>query len=410
VTGLYRKTVLPNGIVVLTEQMPQVRSVSIGVWVKVGSRVEKGERAGISHFIEHLLFKGTESRSAEEIAQAIDSVGGTLDAFTSRENTCLYAKVLGEHLPLAVDLLSDLLLHPRLASEDIEKERRVVLEEIKMVEDDPDDLIHDLFAMQLWRDHPLGRPVLGFRDTLQAITQQDILDHLRDFYQPDRVIVAAAGDLEHERVTDLVAAAFGRRAGRAIAANGSSPTPYHTVHHAERDSAQMHLVLGAEGLPYNHTNRYAFYLLNAILGSSMSSRLFQEVREKRGLAYSIYSYQASYHDSGLLAVYAGTSAESYPQVVDLIRAEFIRLGQGPVDLAEFHRAKAQLKGNLLLGLESTSSRMTRLAKTEIYFQRYFDLDEIIRGIDGVSAETFAELNRSLFEPERYALTTIGRLN
>jgi predicted Zn-dependent peptidase len=182
------------------------------------------------------------------------------------------------------------------------------------------------------------------------------------------------------------------------------------VHHEERDSAQLHLVLGAEGLPYNHTSRYAFYLLNAILGSSMSSRLFQEIREKRGLAYSIYSYQASYLDSGLLAVYAGTSKESYPQVVDLIRGEFTRLRQGPVDLAEFHRAKAQLKGNLLLGLESTSSRMTRLAKTEIYFGRYFDLDEIIQGIDAVSPETFAELNRSLFEPERYALTTIGRLN
>ena len=396
-------------MVVLTEQMPQVRSVSIGLWVKVGSRYERGDRGGISHFIEHLLFKGTESRSAEEIAQAVDSVGGTLDAFTSRENTCLYAKVLGEDLPLAMDLLSDLLLRPRLDSEDIEKERRVVLEEIKMVEDDPDDLIHDLFAQQLWPDHPLGRPVLGSRQTLRALSRQDVLDHIRSFYQPDRVIVAAAGDLEHGRVADLVWSAFRGWRGSAIVTNGPSPTSYHTVHHEERDSAQLHLVIGAEGLPYNHGNRYAFYLMNAILGSSMSSRLFQEIREKRGLAYSIYSYQASYQDSGLLAVYAGTSAEAYPQVVDLIRAEFARLRQGPVDLTEFHRAKAQLKGNLLLGLESTSSRMTRLAKTEIYFQRYFDLDEIIRGIDGVSPETFAELNRSLFEPERYALTTIGHL-
>ncbi len=394
---------------VLTEQMPQVRSVSIGVWVKVGSRNELAERAGISHFIEHLLFKGTESRSAEEIAQAIDSVGGTLDAFTSRENTCLYAKVLGEDLPLAVELLSDLLLHPRLDPADIEKERRVVLEEIKMVEDDPDDLIHDIFAQQLWRDHPLGRPVLGFRHTLQPLTRQDIGQHLHDFYQPDNIIVAAAGDLDHGRVAELTWSAFGGWHGKAVTANGSSPTSYHTTHHEERDSAQLHLVLGAEGLSYNHSNRYAFYLLNAILGGSMSSRLFQEIREKRGLAYSIYSYQASYQDSGLLAVYAGTSAEAYPQVVDLIRAEFARLRQGPVDLTEFHRAKAQLKGNLLLGLESTSSRMTRLAKTEIYFGRYFDLDEIIQGIDGVSPETFAELNRSLFEPERYALTTIGHL-
>ncbi|HYL79491.1 MAG TPA: pitrilysin family protein, partial [Candidatus Acidoferrum sp.] len=282
----FQKEVLDNGIVILTEHMPQVRSVAIGVWVKVGSRYEKAERAGISHFIEHLLFKGTESRSAEEIARAIDSVGGTLDAFTSRENTCFYAKVLGEHLPLAVDLLSDLVLHPRLDPEDLEKERRVVLEEIKMVEDDPDDLIHDLFTQQFWRDHPLGRPVLGSRQTLQAITRQDVLDHLRDFYQPDRVIVAAAGDLEHAKVTALVRSAFGGWQGRAAVANGASPVSYLTVHHEDRDSAQLHLVLGAEGLRYNHPSRYAFFLLNAILGSSMSSRLFQEIREKRGLAYS----------------------------------------------------------------------------------------------------------------------------
>ncbi|HSC72238.1 MAG TPA: pitrilysin family protein, partial [Candidatus Methylomirabilis sp.] len=406
----FQREVLENGIVILTEHMPQVRSVSIGVWVKVGSRFEKAGRAGISHFIEHLLFKGTLSRSAEEIARAIDGVGGALDAFTSRETTCFYAKVLGEHLPLAVDLLSDLVLHPRLDPEDLEKERRVVLEEIKMVEDDPDDLIHDLFTQQFWPDHPLGRPVLGSRQTLQAITREDVLDHLRDLYQPDRVVIAAAGDLDHGKLTALVGAAFGDWRGRAVATNGSSPVSYLTVRHEDRDSAQLHLVLGAEGLPYNHPNRYAFYLLNAILGSSMSSRLFQEIREKRGLAYSIYSYQASYHDSGLMAVYAGTSAESYPQVVDLIRAEFARLRTECVDLDEFQRAKEQLKGNLLLGLESTSSRMTRLAKAEIYFQRSFDLDEIIRGIEGVKPQTFAELTQSLLTPDRYALTTIGRLN
>jgi len=389
--------------------MPHVRSVAIGLWVRVGSRFERAACAGVSHFIEHLLFKGTESRSAEDIARTIDGVGGTLDAFTSRENTCFYAKVLGEHLPLAVDLLSDLLLHPKLDPEDVEKERRVVLEEIKMVEDDPDDLIHDLFAQQVWPDHPLGRPILGSRQSLQAITRQDVLGQLRDFYQPDRLIVAAAGDLEHHRVADLVRAALGAWEGRSIPTNGGAPVCYLAEHHEERDSSQLHLVLGAEGLPYNHPHRYAFFLQNAILGSSMSSRLFQEIREKRGLAYSIYSYQASYQDSGLMAVYAGTGTESYRQVVDLIRAEFVRLRDEPVDLDEFRRAKEQLKGNLLLGLEGTSSRMTRLAKAEIYFQRYFDLDEIIRGIDEVSPETFAELNRSLLTPERYALTTIGHL-
>jgi predicted Zn-dependent peptidase len=401
--------VLPNGIVVLTERMAQVRSVAIGLWVRVGSRFEAAPSAGVSHFIEHLLFKGTETRSAEDIARAIDSVGGTLDAFTSRENTCFYAKVLGEHLPLAVDLLSDLLLHPRLDPEDIEKERRVVLEEIKMVEDDPDDLIHDLFAQQVWRDHPLGRPVLGTRATVQALTRADVLAQLQAYYQPDRLVVAAAGDLTHAKVVDLVQTALGHWQGHSQPTNGPSPVCYHTVHHEDRDSAQLHLVLGVEGLPYSHPGRYAFYLQNAILGSSMSSRLFQEIREKRGLAYSIYSYQASYRDAGLMAVYAGTSAESYPQVLELIRAEFRRLGEAPVDLEEFRRAKEQVKGNLLLGLEGTSSRMTRLAKAEIYFQRYFDLDEIIQGIEQVSPDTFAELNRALLVPDRCALTTIGRL-
>ena len=400
---------LDNGIVVLTERMPQVRSVSIGVWVRVGSRFEKEAVAGVSHFMEHLAFKGTETKSAEEIARAIDGVGGTLDAFTSRENTCFYAKVLGEHLPLAVELLNDLVLHPRLDPADIEKERRVVLEEIKMVADDPDDLIHDLFAERFWRGHSLGRPVLGNKESLQRITRQDILRHLSDYYQPDRIVIAAAGDLEHARVVDLVRAAFGTWRGRAVASDHSCPVCYLDRYHEERDSAQLHLVLGAEGLTYGDPHRYAFYLQNAILGSSTSSRLFQEVREKRGLAYSIYSYQASYEDSGLIAVYAGTSSESYPEVVGLIQGEFTRLHDGPVDLEEFRRAKEQLKGNLLLGLESTSSRMTRLAKAEIYFQRYFDLDEIIRGIEGVSAETFAELNRTLLDPERYALTTIGHL-
>jgi len=397
-------------MVVLTEQMPHLRSVSIGVWVRVGSRHESAERAGISHFIEHLFFKGTQGRSAEAIAQAIDGVGGTLDAFTSREHTCLYAKVLGEHLPLAVDLLSDLLLHPKLDPADIEKERRVVLEEIKMVEDDPDDLIHDLFAQQFWREHPLGRPVLGSRKSLGEVQRQDVLEHLQDFYQPDRVVVAAAGDVDHERLLDLLGAAFRGWSGSARVRNGSAPVAYPTVSHEERDSAQLHLVLGVEGLPYAHADRYGFYLLNGILGSSMSSRLFQEVREKRGLAYSIYSYQASYQDTGLLAVYAGTSREAYPQVVELIRTELGRLRTETVDPEEFGRAKAQLKGNLLLGLESTSSRMTRLAKTEIYFQRYFDLDEIIRGIDSVTPEQFTTLTGSLLPPERYALATIGPLN
>jgi predicted Zn-dependent peptidase len=403
----FRKERLANGMVVLTERIPHVKSVAVGWWVRVGSREEPAPRAGISHFIEHLLFKGTARRSAEEIAKAIDAVGGTLDAFTSRESTCFYAKVLGDHLPLAVDLITDLVLHARLDPADIERERQVILQEIKMVEDDPGDLVHDLLAAALWGDHPLGRPVLGTRETLETIGEVEVRAHLRDFYQPDRVIVAAAGDVEHGRLVDLLAEATRGWDGRALPVNSSTPAGRAAVVRDGRDSAQVHLCLGVEGLQYAHRDRYALYLLNAILGSSMSSRLFQEVREKRGLAYSIYSYQQSYRDTGLLVVYAGTAPASYRQVLDLVQREWRRLRNEPPDPDEFRRAKEQLKGNLLLGLESTNNRMTRLAKMEFYFGRTFDLDEIIRGIEAATPESFQDLAQRLFGRDAYALTTIG---
>ncbi|HYB74994.1 MAG TPA: pitrilysin family protein [Candidatus Sulfotelmatobacter sp.] len=403
----FRKDRLPNGIVVLTERMPHVKSAAVGLWLRVGSRDEPARRAGISHFIEHMLFKGTERRSAEDIAKAIDAVGGTLDAFTSRESTCFYAKVLGEHLPLAVDLLTDLLLRPRLAPEDIERERQVVLQEIKMVEDDPGDLVHDLFAGALWGDHPLGRPVLGSRETLEAVGREEIRAHLRDFYQPDQVIVAAAGDVDHAHLMGLLGDATQGWEGRALPLNAPAPVSRAAVARDGRESAQVHLCMGVEALPYAAPDRYAMFLLNALLGSSMSSRLFQEVREKRGLAYSIYSYQQAYRDTGLLVVYAGTAPESYRQVLDLVWGECRRVRDEPMDPDEFRRGKEQLKGNLLLGLESTNNRMTRLAKMEIYFGRYFDLDEIIRGIEAVTLEGFRDLTARLFGADAYALTTIG---
>ncbi|MBI3988543.1 MAG: insulinase family protein [candidate division NC10 bacterium] len=406
----YNRAVLSNDMVVLTERMPHVKSVALGVWVNVGSRDEPTEKAGISHFMEHLLFKGTEKRSAEEIAKAIDAVGGTLDAFTSREQTCFYAKVLGEHLPLAVDLLSDILLHPCLDPQDIEREQKVVLEEIKMVEDTPDDLIHDLFTQTAWGDHPLGRPVLGFKETLLSINREDVLQHIETFYQPDRMIVAAAGDLDDGRLTDLLEDAFKGFRGNAVSINSGPPTSRQVEVNEARDTSQVHLCLGVETLPYAHEDRYALYLLNAILGASMSSRLFQEIRERRGLVYSIYSYQSSYRDAGLLVVYAGCSSESFGQVVDLIKAEWRRLKEEPVDLDEFKRAKEQLKGNLLLGLEGTSSRMTRLAKMELYFGRCYDLEEIIRGIEEVTPDRFQALAQSLFAREAYTLTSLGRIS
>lgn len=403
----YSRQVLPNGMVVLSERMPAVKSASIGIWVQVGSRDEASEVAGISHFIEHMLFKGTERRSAQEIARAIDAVGGTLDAFTSRESTCFFAKVLGEHLPLAIDLLADTFLHSRLDPKDIERERQVVLQEIRMVEDTPDDLVHDLFAEAIWGDHPVARPILGRKETVRRFTQEDVRHHMGCFYRPDRTVVAAAGDLEHERLVDLVARTFNGFEGRSVHADAPPPSSRAAVRVEERETAQLHLCLGMDGLPYAHQDRYALYLLNAMLGGSMSSRLFQEIREKRGLAYSIYSYQAAYRDCGLLVIYAGTDPESSGQVVDLIRAECARLRNQPIDPSDLQRAKDQLKGDLLLGLEGTGSRMTRLAKTEIYFERTYDLDEIIAGIDSVSTDQFESLTRRILRDESFAITSIG---
>ena len=409
IPSLYKRQVLPNGLVILTERMPAVKSASIGVWVKVGSRDESPEVAGVSHFIEHMLFKGTERRSAQEIAKAIDAVGGTLDAFTSRESTCFYAKVLGEHLPLAIDILADTFLHSRLAPDDIDRERQVVLQEIKMVEDTPDDLVHDLFAEAIWGDHPVARPILGQKEIVLRLSQSDIRRHMDRFYRPDCTIIAAAGDIEHDRLVDLVSRAFDGFDGQSIHLDPPAPVSMAAVRVEERDTAQLHLCLGMDGLPHAHEDRYAISLLNAMLGGSMSSRLFQEVREKRGLAYSIYSYQASYRDCGLLVVYAGTSPESSSQVVDLIRAECARLRDEPVDPIDLQQAKDQLKGNLLLGLEGTSSRMTRLAKMEIYFQRNHELDEIIAGIEGVSADQFQALAERILRDEAFAITSIGPL-
>ncbi len=403
----FHREVLPNGVVVLSEQMPAVKSATIGVWVRVGSRDEAGEVAGISHFIEHMLFKGTQRRSAQEIARTVDAVGGTLDAFTSRETTCFYAKVLGEHLPLAVDILADTFLHSNLDTKDIEREQEVVLQEIKMVEDTPDDLVHDLFAEAIWSDHPVARPILGRKETVRAFTQDDVRRHMDRFYRPDRTVVAAAGDLEHGRLVDLVAQAFNGFEGRSVHADVPPPSCTAAVRVEERDTAQLHLCLGMDGLPHAHKDRYALYLLNAMLGGSMSSRLFQEVREKRGLVYSIYSYQASYRDCGLLVIYAGTNPESSGQVVELIRAECASLRNQPVDPGDLQRAKDQLKGNLLLGLEGTSSRMTRMAKTEIYFEGTYGLDEIIAGIDSVSVDQFKSLTRRILRDETFAITTIG---
>jgi predicted Zn-dependent peptidase len=399
VEGEYRKTILPNGIRLVTEWLPHVRSVAVGVWVDTGSRHEPVGRTGISHFIEHLVFKGTETRSGEEIARAVDSVGGQMDAFTTKEHTCFYVTVLDEHLSLASDLLADVLLRPRFDAGDIEREKTVVLQEFGMVEDTPDDVIHDLFAERVWPDHPLGRPILGDRKIVQALDRGTVMDYFRAEYCPDRITIAAAGHVRHERLVDLLGTRFLDFRQACPPRTDERPEVTTCVDLIERPLEQVHFVLGGPGLEQNAPERYALFLLNTIFGGSMSSRLFQVVREREGLVYSIHSGNAAFRDSGLFYVYAGTEPAHFRRVVDLTLRELRTLRAGGVTADELRRAKDHLKGSLMLSLESTGSRMTRVAKQELYFGRSFTLDEILADIERVTERNVEGLvERLLGEP------------
>ena len=406
----YRKTLLDNGIRVITEEIPYLKSVSIGVWVTTGSRDEQPHENGISHFIEHLLFKGTERRTAFDIAKEIDSVGGTLNAFTGREYTCFYAKVIDKNLPLAIDLLSDIFLHSLMDPKDVEKERMVILQEIKMVEDTPDDYIHDFFNRVCWGNHPLGFPIFGTSDLVQSFTREQISQFLKETYQPQRIIICAAGNLKHEEVVDLVGGTFGQLPQSNQERQRLKPQSISTTNIRKRELEQVHFCLGTKGLQYNHALRFASYLLNTILGGGMSSRLFQEIRENRGLAYSVYSYLPSYIDTGLVVVYAGTNEGSFHEVIELVHKEFNRLKEDPFKNGELETAKEQLKGNLLLSLESSDNLMTRLAKNEIYFGTYFPVERTLKGIDEVKEEVVRDLAKELFDEHFFCLTVLGPTN
>jgi predicted Zn-dependent peptidase len=397
VGGEYRRTILPNGIRLLTEWIPHVRSVAIGVWVDTGSRHEPVERVGISHFIEHLVFKGTESRSAEDIARAVDSVGGQMDAFTTKEHTCFYVTVLDEHLPLATDLLADILLHPRFDAGDIEREKTVVLQEFGMVEDTPDDVIHDLFAERVWPRHPLGRPILGDRKIVQALDRDTILHYFRTEYSPERITIAAAGHVGHEQLVDLLGSRFRDFRQASASRTPEPPVPATSVDLVERPLEQVHFVLGGRGLEQDAPERYALFLLNTILGGSMSSRLFQVVREREGLVYSIHSGNAAFRDSGLFYVYAGTEPAHFGRVIELTLQELRLLRADGVSDDELRRAKDHLKGSMMLSLESTGSRMTRIAKQELYFRRPFTFDEILADLERVTVKDLKELGERLLD-------------
>jgi predicted Zn-dependent peptidase len=390
--------------------MPHVRSVTIGVWLIRGSRHESDERSGIAHFVEHMLFKGTATRSAEDIAQAIDSIGGQLDAFTAKEYASYYIKVLDEHLPLAIDILSDIVRNPAFGAEDIEREKKVVVEEIKMVEDTPDDLVHELFTQGFWEDHPLGRPILGTKETVESFNVESLRSYFQNAYTARNLIISAVGNLEHERVRELVAEKFGSVAESGESVGEQAPRVVPKILIRNKELEQSHLCLGVGSYPQNHDDRYSSYVLNTLLGGSMSSRLFQNVREKRGLAYAVFSGLSAYRDAGSFTIYAGCSNEAVGEVVDLVVEELRGVKNALVPDAELQRAKDHLKGSLMLSLENTASRMSHIARQEIYFDRQFGLDETLQGIERVTSADVQRVAADLFHDGSLSATVLGNVN
>src|ERR1051326_2109522 len=405
------REVLPNGLIVLTEEMQHIRSVSIGIWVKTGSRHEEAEVNGISHFLEHMVFKGTETRSAEDIARQIDSIGGNMDAFTAKECICFNVKVLDEHLPIALEVLSDLVLHPVFDAKDITRERGVILEEIKMDEDNPDYLVHEIFTQNFWKDHPLGKPILGTKETVRRFEQPLLRDYWNHRFYPGNLIISAAGRLQHQEFVDQVRQRF---AGMAAGSNGFHQLPpkpvARIVMRNKKALEQVQICVGVPSHPISHERRYAAYVLNTLLGGGMSSRLFQNVRERQGLVYAIFSELNPYRDTGCLSVYAGTSRQSAPKVVESIVREFGELKRVPVGEEEVRRTKEQLKGSLMLSLESSTARMSNLARQEMYFDRFFGLDEMIERIEQVTSDDLMQLATEYFRPQSIAVTVLGNLN
>jgi len=401
---------LGNGLRILTERMTQVRSISIGVWLTRGSRHETAERGGIAHFVEHMLFKGTATRSAEDIAQQIDSIGGQLDAFTAKEYASYYIKVLDEHLPLAIDILSDIVRNPAFAPEDLEREKKVVVEEIKMVEDTPDDLVHELFTQGFWENHPLGRPILGTRETVESFNADLLRDYFSKAYTPRNLIVSAVGNLEHARVRELVDEKFGSLTATDEEVADVPPQVVAQTLIRNKELEQSHICVGVSSYPQNHDDRYASYVLNTLLGGSMSSRLFQNVREKRGLAYAVFSGLSAYRDAGSFTIYAGCSNEAVGEVIDLVVEEMRGVKTMAVPQAELQRAKDHLKGSLMLSLENTASRMSHIARQEIYFDRQFGLDETLHGIERVTADDVQRVANDLFRTDALAATVLGNVN
>jgi len=409
--GVIRRTTLPSGLRVISEQVPGQRSATIGVWVGVGSRDESPALHGCSHFLEHLLFKGTPERSALEISIALDAVGGEFNAFTAKEYTCFHARVLDEDLPLAVDVLGDMITSSLITEEDVDAERDVILDEIAMHDDDPDDVAHNLFSSLAWGDSPLGRPIAGTAASIESMTRDQIRRFYRRHYRPERMVISVAGNVDHAKVVRLVRSAFSRRdfldgTAEPVAQRQTlMPRKVGTgIAEATRHFEQVNVVLGVQGLTRSDPRRFALGVLNAALGGGTSSRLFQEVREKRGLAYSVFSFASQHVDAGLVGVSVGCLPNKLEQVLDVVRAELAKIAQDGIDLEELTRGKGQLKGGLVLGLEDSASRMTRLGKSELVDDELLSIDEVLARIDGVTLDDVRLLAAELFsQPEILAV-------
>ena len=404
------REVLPNGLIVLSEEMSHIRSVSIGLWMKTGSRDEQPQVNGISHFIEHMVFKGTKTRTAHDIAKQVDSIGGNMDAFTSKETICFNIKVLDEHLPIAIDILSDLVLNPTFTVKDITREKGVILEEIKMDEDNPDYLVHEIFTQNFWKDHPLGKPILGTKETVRSFDQENVLNFYRHCFAPNNMIISAAGHLNHKHFADLIGERFASLLAMPNGHRDAAPvvTP-RIITRNKKSLEQVQLCMGVPSHPISYEKRFVSYILNTVLGGGMSSRLFQKIREEAGLAYSIYSDLNPYRDTGCMTVGAGTSLESTRKVVDSVVAEFRELKSQNIPAEELRRAKDQLKGSLMLSLESSTSRMSNLARQQMYFEKFFSMDETIDQIESVTDNQVREMAAELFDPEKIAITVLGNL-
>ncbi|MGH7231625.1 MAG: M16 family metallopeptidase [Nitrospiraceae bacterium] len=408
---MYRKVVLDNGLRVVIERMPTLKSVTIGIWVNVGSRDEGSGEEGVSHFIEHMFFKGTASRSATEISREIDALGGEMNAFTGRETTTFYVKVLDQHVKPALALLSDLFHHSRLDPKEIEKEKQVVLEEVRMVQDDPEDLVQDIHTELMMKQHPLGRPILGKTRSIQALRQTDLRRYIDAHYHPHETVVSVAGNFNVRELLRLLQKFFGSVAGPGRPAVRRWPPAFHGGVSVRRKALeQAHLCLGLKGIRLDDKDRYGVFALNSLLGGSVSSRLFQEIREKRGLAYSIYSFASSYSDAGTVTVYAATRPREASRVVDLICREIRQLRHRGVERKELERTKKHMKGSLMLSLESTQSRMSKLAKDELFLGRHMSLEEMMADIDQVSTEQINRLSREVFNLDSLTVTAVGPIS